>query len=367
MNGTLIEKRVSQRNYGIDLLRLVSSFYVIILHTINQGGVYSATVSHTYQNYVCKLLLIFSICAVNIFGIISGYVGYRDTEKNASFSGFFPLWLSVVFYNVLICAVYMFLLPDTVTGIHLLHMFFPLSKNLYWYFSAYTLVYFLSPHLNKILQNTSEKDLRKFFYLVCFVIVPLEYLGKCFNMGNGYSPIWLLFLYLIGAILKKCQIGKNIPAFALIGGILITNLGFYILNEKFFDAVFFIFDLDFKIDSSYITPFFLAPAIFHVILFSRFQFHKPFQKIIAFCSPAIFFVYIVNVHPHFWYYYMYKHFVDWSTSSPAGIVARTILFSFVFVSAVIIIDFFRQKLFHILGVQNWPQIISSLFQKYKTV
>ena len=122
MNNICTKGSVGQRNYGIDLLRLVAAFYVIVLHTVNQGGIYEACDSLSYQNNLCRLLMIFSICAVNIFGIISGYVGYRDTKSSASLSGYLTLWFSVVFYSVIICAVYMFLLPGYVTVNDLIQM-----------------------------------------------------------------------------------------------------------------------------------------------------------------------------------------------------------------------------------------------------
>lgn len=31
-------KKVSERNYGIDLLRLRSMFYIVVLHVLGRGG-----------------------------------------------------------------------------------------------------------------------------------------------------------------------------------------------------------------------------------------------------------------------------------------------------------------------------------------
>lgn len=349
MNHTTPITSVHQRNYGIDSLKLIAAFFVIVLHTINQGGVYAATAPESHQNYLCKLLLIFTICAVNIFGIVSGYVGYRETSKTATLSGYLPIWLSVVFYSVIICAVYKFLFPSEIPDSKLVEMFFPLSKRLYWYFSAYSLLYFFSPYLNRLLQSCSEKELRKLFYGICFVIVPLEYLGKTFAMSSGYSAIWLIVLYLVGAILKKCQIGRKIPTYVLILCILGCYLCYFLLNVRLEGVPFFIYYLSFQIDSSYVSPFYLAPAVFYVILFSRFQFPKPIQRVIAFAVPASLSIYIANVQPQFWNYFMYNHFVSWAHSSPTGILVRTMLFSLGFVAVVVIVDYFRRILFQSMG------------------
>jgi len=64
----------SQRNYGIDLLRLVAAFYIVVLHAINQGGILAAANPFSHQDFTCRALLLVSYCAVNSFGIGSGYV-----------------------------------------------------------------------------------------------------------------------------------------------------------------------------------------------------------------------------------------------------------------------------------------------------
>ena len=65
MNQIKPNLSVRQRNYGIDFLKLIAAFFVIVLHTINQGGVYAATTQDSYQNYLCKLLLILSSLLFN--------------------------------------------------------------------------------------------------------------------------------------------------------------------------------------------------------------------------------------------------------------------------------------------------------------
>ena len=69
------------RNYGIDLLRILSMVFVIVLHSLGQGGILSASVSQSSQYKAAWLLEIIAFCAVDIFGLISGYVSYNKTTK----------------------------------------------------------------------------------------------------------------------------------------------------------------------------------------------------------------------------------------------------------------------------------------------
>lgn len=367
MNQTAGNIRTSQRNYGIDLLRLVAAFYVIVLHTMNQGGIYEATVDYSYQNLFGRLLLIVSYCAVNIFGIISGYVGYREPLKKTSYEGYLPLWLTVVFYGMVFAAFYRFTLPDAVTGQDFLQACFPVTCNQYWYFSAFTLVFFFAPFLNKILCYSSTKELKWLFVLICCLIAPIEFVRSSFAMRNGYSAHWLVLLYLVGGIMKKTGIGSKLSVPAATCGILLLDLCFLFVGVKWLEVYLFGFDINFNFNRTYITPFYLGTAILHVILFAKFRFPKWINKVIAFAAPAAFSVYIVNTNPLFWVYFMEDRFVSWAASSLVGLVTKTLLFSLGFVVAVVFVDFLRQQLFRLLGVKNWARKLSAFFQKDQAV
>lgn len=67
---------MKSRNYGIDLLRIVSMFMICILHVIGVwGGEASATLSLNYN--IAWLIECACDCAVNAFALISGYVGIK--------------------------------------------------------------------------------------------------------------------------------------------------------------------------------------------------------------------------------------------------------------------------------------------------
>ncbi len=367
MNQTAGTIRSSQRNYGIDLLRLVAAFYVIILHTINQGGIYEATADYSYQNLLSRMMLIVSYCAVNIFGLISGYVGYREPLKKTSYAGYLPLWLTVVFYGVMFAAFYGFTLPDAVTGSDFLEACFPVTCNLYWYFSSYTLVYLFAPFLNKLIYHASEGELKKLFLLIAGMVATIEFVNNSFDMDHGYSAHWLMLLYLLGGILKKTGIGNKLSVPAALCGILALDIVFFLVGLKWPELPVFAVTLNFNFLRTYITPFYLGAAILHVIAFSKFRFPGWINKAIAFAAPAAFSVYIVNTNPLFWVHFMEDRFVSWASSSPVGLMGKTLLFSLGFVLAVVLLDYLRQQLFRLLGVNTWAKKLSGFLQKDKAV
>ena len=64
------------RNYGIDLLRIISMVMIQILHILGNGGILNASIGAPVRNNVAWFLEIASYCAVNCYALISGYVGY---------------------------------------------------------------------------------------------------------------------------------------------------------------------------------------------------------------------------------------------------------------------------------------------------
>ena len=70
-----------ERNYGIDCLRVISMFMVVLLHVLGRGGVLQATKNLSINYGVSWFLEIAAYCAVNCYAIISGYVGYGRKIK----------------------------------------------------------------------------------------------------------------------------------------------------------------------------------------------------------------------------------------------------------------------------------------------
>ena len=66
---------MEERNYGIDLLRIVSMMMVVLLHVLGQGGILDGSDPLTVKSETAWLLEIGAYSAVNIYAMISGYVG----------------------------------------------------------------------------------------------------------------------------------------------------------------------------------------------------------------------------------------------------------------------------------------------------
>lgn len=347
-----------QRNYGIDLLRLVGAFYVIILHTIYQGGIYYCVAPGSVQQKVCQFLLSFSYCSVNIFGLISGYTGYSDQEKGYNFPSYILLWLQVASYNVGIRLVCRLLFPDVFLN-SMLHILTPVIHNTYWYFTAYTLLFFFMPLLNNAIRVCKKETLVLFLLFLLFFFSPYEAFYGYFLSYQGYSFLWLMVLYLIGATLKKLQLEQKVPTLFLFVGILLLTALTYACYPLLTQLQQYSQRLTPGVLMSYTFPFYLYSSILYTLLFAKLPFKKWMQRLISFAGPAAFSVYIVNVHPVAWAW-LKDRFCNWVDYSTPSLMIHILVFSALFVAAVVVADYIRRKVFGMLRIK---QFLEKAFSK----
>ena len=77
-NSPVLES-ASEHNYGIDLLKITAMMFICVLHVCTQGGLASSlSLSSSPDNYRMVFFLeSLTFCAVNVYAMVSGYVGYK--------------------------------------------------------------------------------------------------------------------------------------------------------------------------------------------------------------------------------------------------------------------------------------------------
>lgn len=356
-----------KRNYGIDILRIISMFFVIMLHSLGRGGVLNFYKSEDTGYYVFWFFETVAYCAVDIFGLISGYVGYTDEQKPFKMKNYVNIWLQTVFLGICTVAAFHIFQPDLVTGEDYLKSLFPVSNDLYWYLTAYTALYFFMPVLNGAVRSLDEKTVKKLLAVFFVVFCCYENLGRHFKFDRGYSFAWLALLYFAGAAIKKHGIGKDLQKrYCFIFIFLLTVLGwafkmqgygFEFQGLKFTDAT----------PVAYTSPFVLIAAALYLIAFSKIQIKGVLQKLTALFAPGAFAVYIVNCHPLIWNHFMTFAFSPIRESHIVAILGAVLLFSVIFTVVCLIFDRLRTLLFKLLRISELIDktsgLVKSLFSK----
>ena len=191
---------VKERNIGIDLLRIIAMYMIVILHVLGQGGILSNSKKFSSSFYLGWLLETFAFCSVNIFVLISGYVMINSKVNQYKI---ILLWLNVFYYSTIITLMFKYIpyfskLYQVTTHYLIISIFFPTISRIYWYFSAYFGMYFFIPYLNKLIHSLNQKEMKNLCLTIIILFTILDFLapGKFdpFSITSGYTTIWLISL-----------------------------------------------------------------------------------------------------------------------------------------------------------------------------
>ena len=342
------------RNYGIDALRIVSMWMVVILHILDQGGILSRLTLFSAKYEAAWFLETMAYCAVNCYALISGYVGLYSKFKP---SNLFYLWFEVFFYSILISLGFALILPKSVGLKELLTAFFPVMTDQYWYFTAYFALFFFTPFLNYLIKSLPKKYAIQLVVslMVIFSVIPTLRHDDVFYTKYGYSVIWLAILYIIGAYVKKYGVHEsfNNKWFALYMVFVIVSWGVRwpieaLTNWKMGEPHMGHYLTE------YTSPTIVGSAFALFMMFSNMKIDsKQLRRIISSLAPLSFGIYLIHTHPLVWDYLLNKHFIAYADKSLIACVILVLITAVCIVIACMGIDAIRKKLFDVFRVRKY--------------
>ena len=344
-----------EREYGIDALRIIAMLMIVILHVLLQGGILKRLEESSWRYMTAWYLEAAAYGAVNFYGLISGYVGIKSRQRYSSIAA---LWLQVAFYSVALSVVMHFILPELVPAKEWVNGLCPVSLNFYWYYSAYFFVSFLFPLVNRALQGMPVKE--SVFCLTALLVLlsvnTLAFQKDLFLVSNGYSPLWLLVLYMIGGVIRlhgeEMKSYRWIRRHALPLYLLGTTAtwGLKIFGGGRSTGIRFLFGrtIPWDVLYKYNSPAIILSSIALFALFSGWKPGKNICRWIAVLSPATFGVYLIHVHPQIWEFAFKDAFASF-----VHLKADVLPFAVLGTAAVIFlicaaIDLLRIRLFRLL-------------------
>ena len=343
-----------KRNYGLDLLRIISMIMIVTIHYCTFG--YNILKNGSIGSNTPALWLIYAFCfgAVNLYVLLSGYF---LCESKFKWKKLFRLWIEVIFYSILIFLILKWtgnlkeLLPREKAKI-----FLPVIGKSYWFVSIYFVMYIISPFLNILVKNLEKKEYQKLLIIGVVLIILNNIIPGTFiiDANYGYGIIWFVYLYLCGAYIRKNDVSIKHNYLLLLSYILFTLLTFgsryfilkYCQNLELYKNEFNSF-----YNYNSITIFLASISLF--IFFKNLKLKEIFPKLVSKISYSNFGVYLIHVNfilnPVLYEkilkvsYYASQRFI---VKSGAMIISVIAVFSI-----CIVIDIIRQLIFKILRIE----------------
>lgn len=199
----------SSRNVGLDLARSLAILLVIVQHVMFLGGLSNDGMGFAHK-LQARLLEAVSQSCVDVFGILSGYLGVTAVGwRWRRFAGLYlQTWTTGL---AVLCGVWavsaLGLVPLTVCGDDWLTALLPLCRDEYWYFTGYLFVFLLAPPINRWLFERTRVGpwLAAAVALAVGGVTAFPGGVDALPLHKGYSAAWLVCLYLFGAALRKAE------------------------------------------------------------------------------------------------------------------------------------------------------------------
>ena len=302
---------VQERQSNLELLRMICAVFVIILHYNNpsMGGAFAVAQGFT------KIGLFFaeavSVCAVDIFVLISGY--FLSQKRYIDLIKPFKIISQVLIFQVAFYFLAIVLKFKEFSILKMLEMMI-LPEN--WYVVLYVSLLLVSPYINILLNRLFEMGGVKKFIIVLiflfsfyptvidilFVIRGKEILGLSsigmYGSQSGYTIVNFCLLYIIGAVIKQIQDKIIIPVKPLV----LLFLGivcFQFLWNYFEYSLIGRFTAE-----EYCNPLVISEAVVLFIIFLKINIQS---KIINDLAKGVFTVYLV--HGNFLHFIRIDEFV----------------------------------------------------------
>ena len=240
---------------------------------------------------------------VNIFAMISGYVGANARHK---FSSFVKVYAMVWFYSVGIWVLYL-LCTDSFSSAwgEIVKALFPVVTKAYWYFTAYTVLWFIMPLLNHGIECVEiypdfQRGLLLFLLIVTIIPIVSPNADCKYTLGifDGHNLIWLAICYCIGAYSHRYGLCKNWSNMQIIIACCLSILftpAWLVISSLFFQSRCI------SVFTEYSSLPMMLSALFLLLAFERLHIDIG-NQFIRFVTPSLFSVYLIHDHPaiHEW-------------------------------------------------------------------
>ena len=350
----------NNRNLGIDLLRALAMFFVIIFHLVGQGGLVGHADPGSVKFWTLSAVQILTICCVNLYGITTGYL---MCDKPFRLSRVTKLWATTVFWSVAVSCVLFAVFPATRTFEEIVSMFLPILRGRYWFFTAYFVVMMLSPALNLLIRSLTKGQYRLLLaaLFLIFGVIPVGSLGyDVLRISAGHHFSWMIVLYIIGGYLRRFPVGNG------------ENTHRWLLGYVLFAAVHLLYKFTVTAVGfngvaglllTYPSPLVVGQAVCLFLYFrdvgAKISTDCIAGKLIKFVAPGIYSVYVIHVHPKVYWnadiIALFRSWDDWNTVTVCVAMVGTAAVLF---AVCVCLDALRQLLFRRLGVDRAVEKLS---------
>jgi len=351
------------RNANMDILRIISMFLIVFLHSIDHSGVLESVKQGTVMyHYVYFGYCLAQVC-VNCFVLLSGYFMIESKFRP---SKLVQLWIEVVFYSVVIRLIFFATGLKAFSFASLISCFIPVITGRYWFITIYFGMYLLSPFLNMAIKAMNKKQFTacNIILFVLFSVWSSIYPSiKGMNSGGGWGLAWFIVLYFFAAWIRlyyipnKKIIAKTVVFFAIPVAL---TFALFISNRLGIDKLNHMVHNLYKYDS----VFAIIMSLLLMLIFANINIKQGVFSKVAICvAPFTLGVYLIHAHadvsPWSWDVINLPQYLDKLFFPAVQIIAVIGIFL-----VCVIIDYLRSFVFKFIKLEKFSSWIDTRFNSF---
>ena len=295
------------RNSNFELLRIIAMMFIVIYHI----SIHAQKGELPSHNYIAAI----TTTGVNLFVLTSGYWGIKLKWK-----GLLNILSTVVFYYIIQFIAEILIFNITPSADHFINIIAPISRSPWWFMTCYILLMLVSPGLNIIKNNATDKQYKLIIATLLFLSCVSGFIFTNILINpNGFNLFHFITLYFVGDAIKRFNIA-NIFSKAQLWGIYIVATIALFLFLTFISG-----------NVKYNSPFLVVAAVSLLCIFSRMKLNnKKINTVASFMLP----VYLLQDSPFGFKVYWVLHkkgqelnFTGWEYFNTLAIYLVTLLAS----------------------------------------
>ena len=346
-----MEIKKAERNYSIDLLRILAMMMIIVMHQMSHGGGTEVYDDISLNSIIARFLHALCVVGVNLYVLISAYFLVNEKFR---FSKVIHIVLETWFYSWGIFLIFKLSNQDIAS---MKNSLLPISFAQNWFITEYIGMYMLFPFCNVLIKAMSQKQHKSVIIVLLALlsiwsdIIPS---ANPFGTSPGATTFWFLAVYMTGGYIRLyvdlTQLRKKSTAVYFISSIIITLSWVVIIAlSKLIPGISHVSDYYYRYNCIFVMV--SSVALFCLFINIKIR-NKPMKSVIKIVSPLTLGVYLIHDNPNIRAIIWGKIFIkDTLLSSPLYIVQ--------FIGRVVcvcivcaFIDYLRTLLFNVFEKRN---------------
>lgn len=241
--------KIKDRNYGIDVIKIIAVILVLTIHFFLNTEYYSFTAGGGLGIKIQSIIRNFCMICVPLFMLTTGFLNKKTEYNKSFFKGLFNILLVWFFYSLI-----EYFVMNSISGdfsnfnfIKLLHSITSFDACYYsWYIEMYIGLYLISPILNNAYNSFDKKNrFRSVLIIVLSIMLPI-FINTIFNniihLPNWWYSTYPIAYYMCGKYISDVnpKIRKKNLILLLILGQIFTLSYNYIAGIEYYTLPIFI-------------------------------------------------------------------------------------------------------------------------------